>query len=227
MYVGVGALRDFASVDLLPVLAVLRSMSRWFHGILVVAIAVVLLGSSDNLAHACDGAAYSPLVELAEADTVVTVVVTTSKASAGSLQYQLAVQQVVRGTFTPTTIVHVVDTMCTNPFDEKLPLVFAVRDGALVVPLVFSVPTSFALASAIARAKTDKARIVAMVAAVQTKASPSNQDASSIAEYLNSHPEIGKAMTRLQKRVLRKAIVAAAASGYRSDRTQWKIALGA
>lgn len=214
MYVGVGALRDFPSVDLLPVLAVLRSMSRWFHGILVVAIAVVLLGSSDNLAHACDGAAYSPLVELAEADTVVTVVVTTSKASAGSLQYQLAVQQVVRGTFTPTTIVHV-------------PLVFAVRDGALVVPLVFSVPTSFALASAIARAKTDKARIVAMVAAVQTKASPSNQDASSIAEYLNSHPEIGKAMTRLQKRVLRKAIVAAAASGYRSDRTQWKIALGA
>lgn len=201
-------------------------MSRWLRGILVLSLAMVLVAPSANLAHACSGAAYSPLVELADAPTVVTVVVTKSKSSEGSQQYELAVQQVVRGTFTATTIVHVVDTMCTNPLDEKSPLVFAVRDGALVVPLVFSVPTSFALASAIANAKNDKARIVAMVAAVQAKASAGNQDASSIAEYLNSHPEIGKAMTRQQKRVLRKAIVAAAASGYRSDRTKWKLALG-
>lgn len=201
-------------------------MNQALRGMLVLAIACVLVAPSGNLAHACSGAAYSPLVELAAADTVVTVKITKSKSSEGSLQYELAVQEVVRGTFAPKTIVHVVDTMCTNPLDEASPLVFAVRNGELVVPLVFSVPTSFALASAMARAKTDKARVAAMVAAVQAKASASNQDASSIAEYLNSHPALGKAMTRQQKRVLRKAIVAAAGSGYRSDRKQWAIALG-
>ena len=193
---------------------------------LVLALACVLVAPSDNLAYACRGAAYSPLVELAAADTVVAVKITKSQTSDGSLQYELAVQEVLRGTFAPKTIVHVVDTMCTNPLDEASQLVFAVRNGELVVPLVFSVPTSFTLANAMARAKTDKARIAAIVAAVQAKASAKNQDASSIAEYLNSEPALGKAMTRQQKRILRKAIIAAAGSGYRSDRKQWEIALG-
>ncbi|MBP9085105.1 MAG: hypothetical protein KBG15_03265 [Kofleriaceae bacterium] len=201
-------------------------MNPVFRSMLVLVLALVLVALRGNLAHACSGTAYSPLVELADADTVVTVKITKSKTSEGAQQYELAVQEVVRGTFAPKIIVHVVDTMCTKPLDEKSPLVFAVRDGALVVPLVFSVPTSFALASAMARAKNDKARIVAMVAAVQAKVRVANHDASSIAEYLNSHPELGKAMTRQQKRVLRKAIVASAASGYRSDRKQWEIAVG-
>ncbi len=206
-------------------------MNLWHRSLLVLTLAAALVAPSRNLANACDGAAYSPLVELVDADTVIAVNVTKSKSSEGSLQYQLAVQEVVRGTFAPTTVVHVVDTMCSNPLDEKAPLIFAVRDGALVVPMAFSVPTSFALASAVAHATTDKARVAAMVAAVQRKVKPktnadgTNQDARSIAEYINTHPEIAKAMTRQQKRILRKAIEASAASSYRSDRTQWKTAL--